>query len=163
MARFSRHNRAVNIPPYEVAAARFSPADQNDLKTLSICHYVYAGLLAFTGFIPVGLLLFAIGLLSSLDPSHASALKGIASGILLIIWVALSVMLWLKAGVVAYSGVCLRQGKHRTLSQVVACLCCLNMPFGTLLGVFTLVVLNRPAVRAGYDAPVSTSDRMDGP
>jgi hypothetical protein len=152
----------VNTPPYEDvpahpafggAASRFSPADQNDLKTLSICHYVYAGILAFTGVIPIGVALFALGVFSAIEPSHPPALKGIVGGVLLIFWGVLTLLLWVKAAFVAYSGTCLRQGKHRTLSQVVACLCCLNMPFGTLLGVFTLVVLGRPSVRAGYEAP----------
>jgi hypothetical protein len=152
----------VNTPPYEavpahpafgVAASRFSPADQNDLKTLSICHYVYAGILAFTGVIPIGVALFALGVFSAIEGSHPPALKGIVGGVLLIFWGALTLLLWVKAVLVAYSGTCLRQGKRRTFSQVVACLCCLNMPFGTLLGVFTLVVLGRPSVRAGYEAP----------
>lgn len=142
---------AVQYPGYQVAPTRFSPADQNDLNTLAVCHYVYAALLAFGGLIPIGISLVAVGVFSALVPSHEPALKGLVGGALLLIWGAIGLLLWIKAGLVAYSGLCLRRGQHRMLSIVVACLCCLNMPIGTLLGVFTLVVLNRPAVRAGYE------------
>ncbi|HVJ46578.1 MAG TPA: hypothetical protein VM511_09360 [Luteolibacter sp.] len=42
--------------------------------------------------------------------------------------------------------------KHPTFCFVVACIQCINMPLGTLLGVFTILVLNRPSVRALFIA-----------
>ena len=44
-------------------------------------------------------------------------------------------------------------GKHerRTLCLVVACLNCMHMPLGTLLGVFTLIVLGRPTVKSLFE------------
>jgi hypothetical protein len=50
------------------------------------------------------------------------------------------------------SGFSIRVRKRRTFSLVVAGLNCLWMPFGTLLGVFTLIVLLRDSVRELYDA-----------
>ncbi|MDB6020061.1 MAG: hypothetical protein JWR19_4550 [Pedosphaera sp.] len=49
------------------------------------------------------------------------------------------------------SGLFLRQRRHRTFSIVVGALNCLQIPFGTALGVFTLIVLSRNSVRAAYD------------
>ncbi|HET9931735.1 MAG TPA: hypothetical protein VFQ35_13635 [Polyangiaceae bacterium] len=142
----------VDYQGYQAAPTRFSRSDQSDLNTLAVCHYVYAALLAVGGLIPLGISLVAVGFFSAMVPSHEPALKGLVGGALLLIWGAIGLLLWLKAGFVAYSGLSLRRGQHRTLSIVVACLCCLNMPLGTLLGVFTLIVLNRPAVRAGYES-----------
>jgi hypothetical protein len=48
------------------------------------------------------------------------------------------------------SGVFLRQRKHRMFSLVVAGLDCLQIPFGTALGVFTFIVLLRDSVRQSY-------------
>jgi len=48
------------------------------------------------------------------------------------------------------SGVLLGRRTHRTFSIVVAALDCLNMPLGTLLGVFAIVVLTRDSVREVY-------------
>jgi hypothetical protein len=48
------------------------------------------------------------------------------------------------------SGVFLRQRKYRMFSLVVAGLNCLQVPFGTALGVFTFIVLLRDSVRQSY-------------
>ncbi|MFZ5895051.1 MAG: hypothetical protein ACOY0T_28585 [Myxococcota bacterium] len=138
----------------------FTASDQSDLKTLAICHYAYAALLAFGGLVPVVMVLFGVGLVTSLaatasgttTPAADVAAGGfMVGGVLLVIMGAVTFLVWVKAGLVLFSGLSLRRGKHRTLSQVVAALCCLNVPLGTLLGVFTLMVLARPSVRAGYD------------
>jgi hypothetical protein len=48
------------------------------------------------------------------------------------------------------SGLFLRARKHWTFSLVVAAIDCLHFPFGTILGVFTIIVLIRPSVRDLY-------------
>ncbi len=40
--------------------------------------------------------------------------------------------------------------RHRTFSIVIASLSCMSFPFGTILGVFTLIVLVRPSVKILY-------------
>ena len=49
------------------------------------------------------------------------------------------------------SAYCIRARKGRTFSLAVACLNLLHMPLGTLLGVFTLIVLLRDTVREAYE------------
>ena len=46
----------------------------------------------------------------------------------------------------------MKQRRHRTFSLVVGGMNCLNAPLGTVLGVFTLLVLMRDSVRASYEA-----------
>jgi len=46
----------------------------------------------------------------------------------------------------------LAKRRHHTFCIVVAAIACLFMPFGTILGVFTLVVLMRDSVRLQFDA-----------
>ncbi|MDE3098140.1 MAG: hypothetical protein KGJ88_01570 [Verrucomicrobiota bacterium] len=50
------------------------------------------------------------------------------------------------------SGLFIRARQHRTFSLVVAGLNCLHIPLGTILGVFTIIVLLRDSVRELYDA-----------
>ncbi|HEX3656288.1 MAG TPA: hypothetical protein VHV55_10800 [Pirellulales bacterium] len=50
------------------------------------------------------------------------------------------------------SGFYLRARKHWTFSVVVAVFNCFYMPIGTVLGVFTIIVLVRDSVRELYDA-----------
>ncbi|MDQ8185662.1 hypothetical protein [Pelagicoccus sp. SDUM812002] len=54
------------------------------------------------------------------------------------------------AGCVIASGRYLKQRKNYTFSFVVACFSCAIFPFGTILGVFTIIVLSRDAVKRIY-------------
>ncbi|MES2440759.1 MAG: hypothetical protein V4584_16955 [Verrucomicrobiota bacterium] len=48
------------------------------------------------------------------------------------------------------SGIFLRRKRHRTFSLVVAGIDCIQIPFGTVLGIFTIMVLSRESVRQSY-------------
>ena len=45
------------------------------------------------------------------------------------------------------TGSSLKQRRRRTLCFVVACLMLPSFPLGTILGVFTIIVLRRPSVQ----------------
>jgi hypothetical protein len=49
------------------------------------------------------------------------------------------------------SGLFIRKRKHRIFSLIVAGFDCIQIPFGTVLGVFTVIVLLRESVRELYD------------
>ena len=51
------------------------------------------------------------------------------------------------------SGLFLRARKHRTFSLIVAGINCVHVPLGTVLGIFTIIVLMRESVREMYEAP----------
>ena len=69
-------------------------------------------------------------------------------------WFYLAGAVWfVSSGVLnLISGLCLRARKGRTFSLVVSGLNCLHLPLGTVLGVFTIVVLIRDSVRELYEA-----------
>jgi|SRR6185503_585014 len=69
-------------------------------------------------------------------------------------WILLFMGFWFGVSAVAnlMSGLFLRARRHRTFSMIVAGLNCLHVPLGTLLGVFTLVVLGRDSVARMYEA-----------
>jgi hypothetical protein len=69
-------------------------------------------------------------------------------------WVYLAGAVWfVSSGVLnVISGLCLRARKARTFSLVVAGINCLHIPLGTVLGVFTIIVLLRDSVRELYEA-----------
>lgn len=58
------------------------------------------------------------------------------------------------------SGFCILRRRARMFSIVVAGVSCLGFPFGTALGVFTLVVLLRDSVREEYEARATRSTAM---
>jgi uncharacterized membrane protein HdeD (DUF308 family) len=69
-------------------------------------------------------------------------------------WFYAAMALWFVASGVLnlISAFCLRARKGRVYSIVVACINCLYMPLGTILGVFTILVLARDTVRDVYEA-----------
>jgi hypothetical protein len=46
------------------------------------------------------------------------------------------------------AGRCLSRRKSYSFALVMACIECLFVPFGTILGIFTIVVLSRKSVKA---------------
>lgn len=54
------------------------------------------------------------------------------------------------------SGIFMRQRKNRLFSLIVAGLNCMQIPFGTILGIFTLIVLTRHSVGELYATKVGS-------
>ena len=51
--------------------------------------------------------------------------------------------------------------KHYSFALVIACIECLFVPFGTILGVFTIVALSRESVRALFSATTPVNAMSD--
>ncbi|MGD0523636.1 MAG: hypothetical protein ABSE49_00760 [Polyangiaceae bacterium] len=128
--------------------------DESQLNTLSICHYIYAGLLGVFGIFGIIYVIFGV-LLATASLGGGGSPGGpppaAVGGIVAAIGGFITLLLWAKAACVAYSGMNLKKRQKRTFSFVIACICCMNIPLGTALGIFTLVVLSRQSVRAIYD------------
>jgi len=54
---------------------------------------------------------------------------------------------WTLAVFIIIAGRCLAKRKHYMFCLVIAAISCIFMPFGTVLGVFTIIVLMRPSVK----------------
>lgn len=67
--------------------------------------------------------------------------------VLLVAWI---VVLAVAAVLCVVNGLNLRAHRHRGFSTVIAALQCLAIPFGTILGVFSLIVLGRASVTELY-------------
>jgi len=131
------------------------------IKTLSICHYVYAGLAAcgscLGGFyIAMGALIGeAIKHAPQSDPAKAPPPEFVHLFTMLFtgIGVAIVVVALTVAVLCVLSARAMSQRRNRTFSLVVASILCLSVPLGTTLGVFTLVVLTKPAAERLYAPP----------
>lgn len=130
--------------------------DRDQLRLLSLFHYVVAGLLGFCSLLPslhvmMGLMMvfrpesFGKG---EPPPAFMGWMFAIVGAVFILAGLTLTV-LTLMAG--------RRLAKYRshTFCLVVAALLCLFMPLGTVLGVFTLIVLMRPTVKQLFSAPVT--------
>lgn len=121
--------------------------DASHLQILAILFYVFAGLNALS---VVMLGLYAIVMGAVLGSGHAPTSQADAAFIPLFIGMIVLVgALSLLFGVLHFMvGQRLRQRRGYKFCQVVSVITCLSIPLGTVLGAFTLIVLNRPSVRA---------------
>ncbi|MDZ4288788.1 MAG: hypothetical protein U0984_12560 [Prosthecobacter sp.] len=136
--------------------------DLEHLRLLAVFHYVVGGLsIACTGFLYVHFLfmrmIFADPKLweNAKEPPPFDPQEFFGFFVwFYVIFGAVAV----AAGVLnLLSGRYLQKRKHRMFSMLVAGFDCLQVPLGTVLGVFTLVVLNRESMARVYAPPASNS------
>ena len=129
--------------------------DQHHLNLLSIFHYVLGGMLYVFGLFPVlhfmmGVLMLT-GALGADNPEDEAALRilGCMFVLLPIVFVAGA---WTLATLVIIAGRKLARHLSYTFCLVIAGIECIFMPLGTILGVFTIIVLSRPGVKSLFTA-----------
>jgi hypothetical protein len=136
--------------PY--ASPAQSLQDVQNLNLLSVLHFIYAGIFGLGGLFCAVYIVIGVMMATSVPSSGSAggpppeAIGGIFAAIGLIAML----FMWGKAALLIWSGISLRAHRRMMLSMIVAWLTCLNVPLGTLLGVFTIIVLNRPSVKAMY-------------
>ncbi|MDF2817502.1 MAG: rane protein [Stenotrophomonas rhizophila] len=142
------------LPP----APALSLEDASHLRLLSIFHYVVAGLTALFSLFPLIHVGIGIAALSGAMPIESNGGAASPDETRLFGWLFIGIGSFVilcgltLASFMAYAGRCLARQRRHTLCLVVAALSCMCMPLGTVLGVFTLIVLLRPAVKAAFDA-----------
>lgn len=127
--------------------------DAEHLKLLAIFHFVVAGL-AIVG---LAFLLVHYLIMSTVftNPSMWQSQRGgppPAEIFALFKWIYIPLALFFLGFSLLniISGLCIRVRKQRIFSLVVAGANCLQVPLGTVLGIFTIVVLTRDSVREAY-------------
>jgi hypothetical protein len=136
------------IPPSQDRAG-LPNADEEHLRQLSIGHYIYAGFELFFVVLFGGMF---IGFGASLT-LHPEWFQGpnppppFMGAIFTAIGAIVAIFALGSAICTILAGRYIRQRKHHTFCLVIAALHCLSMPLGTILGVFTIIVLIRPQVK----------------
>lgn len=131
--------------------------DEEHLRLLVIFHYVCAGLAACFACLPIIHLI--IGLLMLLRPQVFGPGKDqpppFVGWLLVLIASGLILAGWTFAGCLAWAGRCLGRRRHYLFCLIMAGVACLFMPFGVVLGVFSIIVLVRPSVKALFVQPAA--------
>ena len=142
------------LPPV-VASAQQQKKDAEHLKLLSIFHFILAGF-CFLGIAFVALH-YAFMRVFFMNPEIWKNQKGgtpPAEFFKIFIWVyAFAIVVLIAVSALnLLSGMFIRRRKHRIFTLVVAGLNCLQVPLGTALGVFTIIVLTRQSVQQLYES-----------
>jgi hypothetical protein len=123
--------------------------DEEHLRILAIFHYVICGLIGLFSCFPI--IHLVMGYLIIVSPetmaSDDSAPPAFMGWLFVIMGGLFIIFGWIFAICVFLAGRFLTRRKHRIYCLVVAGIACLFMPFGTVLGVFTIVVLSRESVK----------------
>jgi hypothetical protein len=126
------------------------------LDLLGIFHYVAAGLTLVCGG-GYGLMFVGMSAAISSASEHAKDrpppeflwLFG-GMGLLFVVAAAVTALL------LGFAGWCLRERKAWIYCMVVAAISLIHMPIGTVLGVFTIIVLMRPEAKALFAGAAAT-------
>jgi hypothetical protein len=134
-----------------------TPQEQQDrehLTLLSIFHYVVAGMMALFAMFPIFHLGIGIWMLTSKELQSAKDPPPPFLGWVFVLFPLLFILTgWALASATAYAGRCLSRRRRYYCFVVAAVEAALCMPFGTVLGVFTIIVLVRPGVKVAFGLP----------
>lgn len=138
----------------------------DQINLLSIFHYVVGGILALFSCIPfihvfMGLMIVSGGFASNLE-SQTPPPDAWFGWIFVIMGSTFILLGWLTSIAVLIAGRKLRLRKNRTYCIVIAGIECMYMPFGTVLGVFTLISLTKEETKALFQSSAE-ADSMTAP
>ena len=132
--------------------------DLEHIRLLSIFHYVVGGFIALFACFPFIHLFMGIFFLASAPEMRQAQRPGEPDfpfevfGAMFVIIPAMIILCgWALAAVTIIAGRKLSKQRSYTFCIVVAGILCMIMPFGTILGVFTIVVLMRDSVKALFN------------
>lgn len=148
----------IEQPPIQSPEpSRSSQRDLEHLRVLSILHYVFGGLslLGICGsviYLVFGTIILSVGPENMPDVQDDEAAAMQVMGVVMVVLggcITVLLLVWGVATLIA--GYSLNAHKNLTLCYVVAVINCLSIPLGTLLSIFTFIVLSRPSVRQLFE------------
>lgn len=133
------------------------------LGLLAIFHYVVGGMACFFGLIPIIHLVIGIAVLSGAFEAQGGESVPAILGLVFVIIGGGAVLLAQGLGIaIIVSGRRIAARRMRTFSLVMGGIMCVFMPFGTVLGAFTLLLLSNEDYRRVYDEAAADDRRRPG-
>jgi len=138
--------------------------DLQHVKHLSIFYYVVGGLIAFFSCFALIYLFMGVMFLAA-PPPPGGGPPPAAMGWFFIVFSAAAMLLgWAWAAALMVAGWFLGRCRHYVFCMVMGCSALLFQPFGTVLGVFTIIILIRPTVKKLFETggrPIDPEEAED--
>ena len=126
--------------------------DLQHLKLLSIFYYVVGGVLAFFSCFALIYLVMGVVFITAPPPPGGGAPRPPALGWFFVIFSGAALLLgWTWAACLMIAGWFLGRRQHYMFCMILGCSALLFQPLGTILGVFTIIVLIRPSVKRLFE------------
>lgn len=126
--------------------------DEQYLKILSVFHFVVAGAAYFFSLFPLIHLAVGIAAVSG-AMGDADEFPAFTGWFFILISVTMIVSGMAFATALVLAGRALGRRRYYTFCLVMAGISCIFVPFGTVLGVFTIITLTKDSVRQLFDRP----------
>lgn len=139
--------------------------DREHLQLLAIFHYVVAGLAALLSFFPLFYSVLGWFLLYAAQhpgPNNQEPPPAFLGWIFIAVGTVFFLGGITMAICILIAGRCLSHRKAYSFALVMACIECLFVPFGTILGVFTIVALSRESVKGLFSGDTIASTGIAG-
>ena len=139
-------------PVGEPEGGHVTDRQDNHLNLLSVFHYVVGALVMLSGCLPGLYLGMGVVLLAaSFDKSSKDAPPALMGVIFILLFGVFMIIILAMGVLVLIVGRKLAQRRGYMFCFVIAAIECLWVPWGTVLGVFTIVVLAGPSVRQKFE------------
>jgi cytochrome bd-type quinol oxidase subunit 2 len=139
------------VNPYPYPYAQPDPAairskDEADLNLLSTLHYVWTG---FLGCMSLGLVGYFIAIAAFVAKSARHARDAETVAAMMTVFAVVFTLMFIPMIILhLYAAAGMKKRTRYWLAFVMACLACTSVPLGTALGIWTIMVLQRPSVKA---------------
>lgn len=126
--------------------------DAGQLDLLAVFHYVVGGIMALFSCMPLMHVFMGLMMVSGafFEETEGSPPPPVIGWMFIIMGSVFILFGWATSLCIIVAGRKLKQRKSRIYCMVVAGIECMFMPFGTVLGVFTLVALNKDSIKDSY-------------
>ena len=124
--------------------------DLQHLRLLSIFHYIVGGMAALFACIPllhIALGVFMVFVPGALESDGGDAMPAVVGWVFIIVGAGVVLLGWAFAVCVILAGRFLARQVHYLYCMVMGAIECIFTPFGTVLGVFTIILLAKPSAK----------------
>jgi hypothetical protein len=143
--------------------------DLEHLKLLSLFHYIKAAILALMTTLVGGYYVLVGVLFQTLPmpapppgatppPPGTANFMSVMGWFMIVLGAGVLLFGWTMAVLTVLAGRFLARQRRWTFCFVIACIQCAEMPMGTVLGIFTILVLLRPTVKDLFEGKVRIDD-----